>query len=136
MTERKKEIDKVLELVAGGQSLRKACEAVGITRPTFLRERDKDAELADQYARAREAQADAHFDEMAELEAECRAGTLDPQAFRALLDSRKWRLARMRPRMYGDKVTVDNTSSDGSMSKLNVTVRFVRPPERDKDDDA
>ena len=133
MAERKKDsrIDKVLELVASGQSLRKACEAVGIARKVFLEKVD-----GNQYARAREAQADAHFDEMAELEAECRAGELDPQAFRALLDSRKWRLARMRPRVYGDKLTVDNTSSDGSMSPLNVTVRFVRPPKPDKDEDA
>lgn len=132
MAERKKNrIDKVLELVSSGQSLRKSCEAVGMSAPTFLREVD-----VEQYARAREAQADAHFDEMAELEAECRAGTLDPQAFRALLDSRKWRLARMRPRVYGDKGTVDNPSSDGSMSPLNVTVHFVRPSKHHKDDDA
>ena len=136
MTERKKEIDKVLELVAGGQSLRQACKAAGIKPATFLLARDKDAALAEQYARAREAQADAHFDEMVELEAECREGKLDPQAFRAMLDSLKWRLARMRPRVYGDKLTVDNTSSDGSMSQLNVTVRFVRPPKPDKDEDA
>ena len=132
MAERKADrIDKVLELVSSGQSLRQACKAVGITRRLFLEKVD-----GNQYARAREAQADAHFDEMAELEAECRAGTLDPQAFRALLDSRKWRLARMRPRVYGDKVTVDNTSSDGSMSPLNVTVRFVRPHKSDREEDA
>lgn len=137
MAERKADrIDKVLELVSSGMSTLKACEAAGIKRPTFLREVGIDKNLADKYARAREAQADAHFDEMAELEAECHAGTLDPQAFRALLDSRKWRLARMRPRVYGDRVMVDNTSSDGSMSPLNVTVRFVRPQKRDKDDDA
>lgn len=29
---------------------------------------------------------------------------------------------------------VDVTSSDGSMSPLNVTVRFVRPPKQDEDE--
>lgn len=125
MAERKKDnrIDKVLELVASGQSLRQACKAVGIKRPTFLREASIDKNLADQYARAREAQADAHFDEMAELEAECREGQLDPQAFRALLDSRKWRLARMRPRVYGDRVDV--TNSDGTMRPLPQAVEII-----------
>ena len=125
MAERKKDnrIDKVLELVASGQSLRQACEAAGMPAPTFLRERDKNPALAEQYARAREAQADAHFDEMAELEAECRAGILDPQAFRAMLDSRKWRLARMRPRVYGDKLDV--TNSDGSMRPLPQAVEII-----------
>lgn len=119
MAERKKDrIDKVLELVSSGQSVRKACEAVGIPAPTFRANVD-----AAQYARAREAQADAHFDEMAELEAECHAGTLDPQAFRALLDSRKWRLARMRPRVYGDRVDV--TNSDGSMRPLPQAVEII-----------
>lgn len=31
---------------------------------------------------------------------------------------------------------VDVTNSDGSMSPLNVTVRFVRPPKHHKDDEA
>lgn len=111
-------IRTALELISGGQSVRKACEAAGIARTVFLENVD-----GDQYARAREAQADAHFDEMAELEAECRAGTLDPQAFRALLDSRKWRLARMRPRVYGDRVDV--TNSDGSMRPLPQAVEII-----------
>lgn len=59
---------------------------------------------------------------MTELEEQCRSGELDPAAFRALLDSRKWRLARMRPKIYGDKSTVDMTSSDGSMTQAPAVV--------------
>lgn len=110
---REERISLVLEHVSAGLSVRKACEAAGIALTTFLKNVD-----GEQYARARDAQADAHFDEMADLEEACRDGALDPQAFRALLDSRKWRLARMRPRVYGDRVTVDNTSSDGSMKPV------------------
>lgn len=107
---REEKIALALEYISDGQSVRKACEMAGIAKKVFLEKVD-----GDQYARARDAQADAHFNEMADLEAECRAGEMDPQTLRAVIDSRKWRLARMRPRLYGDKVTVDNTSSDGSM---------------------
>jgi hypothetical protein len=105
-------IASVLAHISSGRSVRKSCELVGVPVPTFLKNVD-----GDQYARARDAQADAHFDEMTELEEQCRSGELDPAAFRALLDSRKWRLARMRPKIYGDKSTVDMTSSDGSMTQ-------------------
>lgn len=111
------QIEKVLAYIRSGKSVRKSCELVGVPVPTFLKNVD-----GDQYARARDAQADAHFDEMTELEEECRSGELDPAAFRALLDSRKWRLARMRPKLYGDKATVDMTSSDGSMSHTPAVV--------------
>lgn len=107
----KKKIQKVLALMAGGQSVRKSCADAEISCSTFLKYVD-----GEQYARARDAQADAQFDEMVDLEEQCRDGLLDPQAFRALLDSRKWRLARMRPKLYGDRATVDHTSSDGSFS--------------------
>lgn len=107
----KEKIQKVLALMAEGQSVRKSCADAEISCSTFLKYVD-----GEQYARARDAQADAQFDEMVDLEEKCRDGFLDPQAFRALLDSRKWRLARMRPKLYGDRATVDHTSSDGSFS--------------------
>lgn len=94
----------VLADIASGLSVRAACEKSGVKLVTFLDNVD-----GEQYARARDAQADAHFLEMADLEEQCRQGVLDPQAFRALLDSRKWRLARMRPTVYGDKMAVENT---------------------------
>ena len=105
-------IASVLAHISSGRSVRKSCELVGVPVPTFLKNVDRD-----QYARARDAQADAHFDEMTELEEQCRSGELDPAAFRALLDSRKWRLARMRPKIYGDK----STGSDGSMTPPKMT---------------
>lgn len=108
----KEKIQKVLALMAEGQSVRKSCADAEIPRSTFLKFVD-----GDQYARARDAQADAHFDGLIELEEQCRDGLLDPQAFRALLDSRKWRLARMRPKLYGDRATLDHTSSDGSFAQ-------------------
>lgn len=94
----------ILADIASGLSVRAACKKSNVELPTFLKHVD-----GEQYARARSAQADAHFEEMADLEEQCRQGSLDPQAFRALLDSRKWRLARMRPSVYGDKTSIEHS---------------------------
>ncbi len=110
-----KKIEAALVLIAEGNSVRKSCAWAGIEAPTFLKHVD-----GEQYARARDACADAQFDEMADLEKRClgvelKEGDepLDPNRLRAVIDSRKWRLARMRPKMYGDKVGVELTGKDG-----------------------
>ncbi len=54
------------------------------------------------YARAHEWLAERQFAELDELERQVLAGTVDPQAARVVIDSRKWRLAKMRPKVYGD----------------------------------
>lgn len=95
-------IQKVLDLISTGQSTLSACHKVGIPRTTFL-----DNVPADKYARAREACADRQFEEMADLESDCLDGKIKPDVYRVVMDSRKWRLARMRPRVYGDKSSVD-----------------------------
>ena len=108
LTLKQEKIQKVLTLISEGQSVRCACKAVEIPVMTF-----KDNADSVQYARAREAQADTHFDEMLEPEDQCKDGNLDPQVLRAVIDSRKWRLARMRPKVYGDKIDVELSGKDG-----------------------
>ncbi len=110
-----KKIEQALAFITQGNSVRKSCEWAGIEAPTFLKHVD-----GEQYARARDACADAQFDEMADLEKRCLGielkegdDPLDPNRLRAVIDSRKWRLARMRPKMYGDKVGVELTGKDG-----------------------
>jgi hypothetical protein len=97
-------IDTALEYISDGISVLRACELAGIKRTTFLKYVD-----GDKYARARDSQADVHFADMAALEDDCLAGRIDYNAFRAAMDARKWRLARMRPTVYGDKQAVEHT---------------------------
>ena len=105
----------VLADIASGLSVRKACEAHGVKLSTFVQNVD-----GEQYARARSAQADAHFEEMADLEEQCRQGLLDPHVFRAMMDSRKWRLARMRPRKYGDRVAMEHSGTIATMTQEQI----------------
>jgi hypothetical protein len=107
-------VKQALERIAAGESVRKACELAEIAMTSFLRNVD-----ADQYARARDAQADHHFNEMAELEERCLNGGMDPHAYRAAMDTRKWRLARMKPAVYGDKLGVDL----GGGLEINITIQ-------------
>ena len=111
----KKKHAAILAEITAGLSVRKACEKHGVLASTFVQSVD-----AEQYARARDAQADAHFKEMADLEEQCRQGLLDPQVFRALLDSRKWRLARMRPSEYGDKTAIEHSGAIATLTQEQV----------------
>ncbi len=61
-----KKIEDALSFITAGNSVRKSCERAGIEAPTFLKHVD-----GEQYARARDACADAQFDEMADLEKRC-----------------------------------------------------------------
>ena len=94
-------IAKILASVSSGESVKRSCENEGLAITTFLDNVDGES-----YARARTAQADAQFVEMNDLEQQCLRGEIDPQAYRAAMDTRKWRLARMHPK-YNDKVQLE-----------------------------
>lgn len=117
-TDRTAQINAALDLIADGSSVRTACLQSGIDKGTFLRLVDGDL-----YEKARDACADAHFQDMVDDELACRDGKIDPQAFKAILDSKKWRLARMKPKIYGDRTAVEHSGADGGPLSITV-VRF------------
>lgn len=98
---------KVLADISDGHSARESCEKNGITRRDFNDWTAESKAHMDHYAHARRQGADAQFEEMQDIERRVFAGELDPQAARVALDCRKWRLARMRPNVYGEKQQVD-----------------------------
>ncbi len=64
------------------------------------------------YAQAREQQADYFADQIVEI-----SDTEDnPQKARIRIDARKWKAAKMRPRVYGDKVQTEHAGD------LNFTI--------------
>ncbi len=60
--------------------------------------------LVERYARAREAQADRLAEEIITIIDD---EALDPQARRVRMDGRKWFAAKLKPKVYGDKHTID-----------------------------
>lgn len=90
----------ILRKITEGESLRSICAEAGIPESTTrLRFRD-DPDLATQYARAREAQAD-HY---AEKIVDTAMTSTDASIGRLQMDALKWAASKMAPKRYGDKI--------------------------------
>jgi hypothetical protein len=95
----------ICERIANGESLRSICDEKDMPdRSTVIRRLEADEAFRNQYARAREAQADHEFDEIkaiADL-----ATAEDVQVARLRIDARRWRAGKLRPKVYGDKLAI------------------------------
>jgi hypothetical protein len=47
---------------------------------------------------------------------------------RLRVDARKWLMARLAPKKYGDKMLKEHTGADGGPVLSSLTVNFVKPP--------
>jgi hypothetical protein len=107
--------DAICERIAVGESLRTICKADNMpAQSSVFKWLANEPGFAEQYARARETQADAIFDEILNI-ADDSDG--DVQRDRLRVDSRKWMAGKLRPKKYGDKMDVEHTG----VVELNVT---------------
>lgn len=117
--ELQRRIEAVIPLLMDGKSLRAACREVEIAPSTVLDRVKTIPEYGEQYTRAREIGYKLLADELLEIsdEKEVQARhdgedvrlDLSPTAIarnRLRVDTRKWMLSKMLPKIYGDKVTV------------------------------
>lgn len=122
----------ICSLLADGESLRKVCERAGMpNKATVFRWLAQHDEFRDQYAKATETRADAIFEEMFDIADNVAEEAAAVGKARLRIDTRKWALARMNPKKYGDKVSqeIDHKSSDGSMATKPTTIQLL-PVER------
>ena len=100
--------DSIYEQIADGRSLRSICADVGMPdKATVFRWLAAHETFRDQYARARESQADSLFDDILEI-----ADTAeDAQLARLRVDARKWMAGKLKPKVYGDKIGLDHSGS-------------------------
>ena len=119
-TDRQALTDAVLQNMRDGNSLRKSCLLAGVKIGTFLDWVAKDAQLAEQYARAREILLEYHAEEILEIADEAvgstESGATDSGAVqkqKLQIDSRKWILSKLAPKKYGDKITQELTGPNG-----------------------
>lgn len=118
----------ICSLLADGESLRKVCERQGMpNKATVFRWLAQHEDFRDQYATATETRADAIFEEMFEIADEVAEEAAAVGKARLRIDTRKWALARMNPKKYGDKVSqdIDLKSSDGSMTPKPTTIQLL-----------
>ena len=119
-------IGEFCEHVAKGGHMAGFCEGRGLPYKTVSDWVYKNPDRAAMYARAREERADFLFDEIIaisdETEVEARYQNedvklvLDATAVarnRLRVDTRKWMLSKMLPKVYGDKVTQEHTGAGG-----------------------
>lgn len=124
---RQDKADAICERLATGLSLRAICRNKSMpNKSTVFRWLAQNSEFSDQYARAREAQADLYVDEMVSIADTPQIGkktkrtsdgkteetTFDMTEHRRLqIETRKWVAARMRPKKYGDKLDVEQKTT-------------------------
>lgn len=105
--------DEICGRLADGESLRKICKDEHIaTIGTVCRWLAEFADFSEQYAKAREAQAERMADELIEIadmppEIHPVTGARDSASVnhqRLRIDTRKWVAAKLLPKKYGDKL--------------------------------
>jgi hypothetical protein len=127
--------DQICEEIAKGRSVRAICadksaEFDGLpSERSIYRWLEDEANVAfrQQYARAREAQADGKFEETWEIAKAATAETV--QVARLQIDTLKWQTGKLAPKKYGEKVAhVGGGEGDAPIQTASeVTVRFIRP---------
>lgn len=131
--------DKVCELITQGYSLRAIAKHEGMPSPALVCKwlaEEENKSFREQYARAREAQADLLFDEILEI-ADSQEGDViikDGQELinhdviaraRLRVDSRKWMAGKLRPKVYGDKVTSVHTGDPDNPVQTITRIELV-----------
>jgi hypothetical protein len=111
--------EKICDEIAYGRSLQQIQRDPGMPpMQTVMRWLEANEQFRDQYARAREKQADHYAAEIVEI-----ADTEeDPQKARVRIDARKWVASKLRPKAYGERVEQHMT---GELT-INVLPRAVR----------
>jgi hypothetical protein len=118
----------ICSLLADGESLRKVCERPGMpNKATVFRWLAQHAEFRDQYAKASETRADAIFEDMFDIADGVNEEAAAVAKARLRIDTRKWALARMNPKKFGDKVSqeIDHKSSDGTMTPKPTIIQLL-----------
>jgi hypothetical protein len=122
--------DKICVQLASGMSLREIADADDMpAQSTIYLWLQRHAEFSEQYARAREAQAEHWAEEILEIaddgsndwmERRNRDGSSQEvinaehvTRSRLRVDSRKWLMSKLAPKKYGDKIDLAHTGKDG-----------------------
>lgn len=134
--------DKICEHVACGMSLRKVCEQSGMPQMRTVLRWLADGEHEDfcrQYARAREAQADAMAEDLVDLHEKAWVPVMigdtpliidgkpvmtvnkaSAAAVRLEAENKKWLMGKLKPKKYGDKITQEHTGAGGESLSFQV----------------
>jgi hypothetical protein len=107
--------DTICDLISQGKTLIHICSLDDFPHhATVCRWLREDEAFRDNYARARQEQADYFADEVIAIS----DTEPDPQVARVRMDARKWHASKTAPKKYGDKIEQEISGS--------VTIEVVR----------
>lgn len=131
-------MEKIMADVTGGLAVRKSLINHGVSCSTFFATVDRSTAWAEQYARARASMMDSIAEELLEIQdeepplrvpsgeapgdAKADAAWVTWQKNR--IDTRKWLLAKLAPKRYGDRVEQVHS---GGETPVEVTHSVARP---------
>ena len=100
---------QICEKIADGQSLRQIAKEGGMPKPsTVCLWLTKHKDFAEQYAHAREAQAEMLAQDIIAVADD---SEIDPNARRIMVDARKWVASKLLPKKYGDKIETEHSGT-------------------------
>ena len=139
---------EICRRLAEGETLTDVCRDVGIARQTvYSWVLDNHEGFADAYARARHLMALGWADDLDEIARDRRGDfTVDAEGrtvpdmehimrSRLRIDTRKWLLGKVLPKVYGDKIITEITGKDGGAIEMQATkidVLALAPEQRDQ----
>ncbi|RVH87752.1 hypothetical protein CN204_04265 [Sinorhizobium meliloti] len=118
--------DTICERIADGESLRSICNGEDMpNKATVFRWLAVHDVFRDQYARARETQADALFDDVLAIadQYDSASDAINPdliQRAKLRIDTRKWMAGKLRPKKYGDKIDVEHSGQLQTVTRIEL----------------
>lgn len=108
-------VDAICDRLREGESMRQICRDESMPdRRTVERWMAADAAFAAKCARAREDQGDLMDDRILSVADRTERGELDPQAAKVVISALQWRAEKLKPKVYGNRVTQEHTGPNGT----------------------
>ncbi|HEL5580141.1 MULTISPECIES: terminase small subunit protein [Stenotrophomonas] len=129
--------DAICDLLVDGKSLRTICSTAKMpSRSTVIRWLAENEAFRNQYARARELQADTLAEEILDiadkavlgerLKKDGKGKVLERQTgdmverSKLMIDARKWYAGKLQPKKYGERVALDHGVQDNLANQLRA----------------
>ena len=123
-------VEDICEKIANGRSLRSICAEDGMpTMSTVCKWLSENKEFSEQYAHAREKQADYFAEEIIEIADSAEAESAAVSKAKLQIDARKWAASKIAPKKYGDKVEQQITGSLAIQADVKLSDLFLSDEE-------
>lgn len=125
--------DRICELMVEGKDMQEICSMPDMpSRSTVLRWQQQRPEFDAQCVRAREALAEFELHKLKKLAENCTEKNVN--ATRVKLNHYQWRVMKIAPRIYGERVQTEITGANGGplqVQALTVDARALAPEHRE-----